>query len=263
MRDFGNGMPSPARIAQPPRRFQKPATKQVRAGALVDALECLSDPPRIEPHRAGNRTGLEIGVVEFLLDIGAYAGGFARLSPVAAAGRTESHRVRGGDQPATIHGFEAEYTINPVDGLVINGSVGYTKFKAPDLSERTVNRRQNDPFWTANAGVQYTIPVDSIGGDVTPRLDWIFQSSEVVSGTTTKFNHLLHSRSLVNARVSYDNKDYDFTLAAGFTNLFDKKYFFNVFDSQAFGAPYSQAQPGPPRCAACYRETDRVPGRFG
>ena len=152
------------------------------------------------------------------------------------------------NQPATIRGFEAEYTINPIDNLVINGSLGYSKFKAPESSERAVNQRQDSPFWTANAGVQYTIEAEAaIGGDITPRLDWIYQSSEVVSGTTTKFNELLGARSVFNARITYDNYEHDFSISAGATNLFDKTYFFNVFDSQAFGNPYSQAQPAPPR----------------
>ncbi len=42
-------------------------------------------------------------------------------------------------------------------------------------------------------------------------------------------------------------QDHDYTVSAGATNLFDKEYYFNVFDSQALGSPYTQAQPAPPR----------------
>jgi iron complex outermembrane receptor protein len=151
------------------------------------------------------------------------------------------------NQPATIWGFEAEYTLNPLDPLTINGSVGYSKFDSYDIDARLVNRRQNYPFWTANAGIQYEIPVNALQGTITPRLDWSFQSSEVVSGTSTKYNELNEARSIFNTRVTYDNEEYDFSLAAGVTNLFDKFYYWNFFDYQGLGRPNTQAQPGQPR----------------
>ena len=149
--------------------------------------------------------------------------------------------------PATIRGAELEYTIAPTDALLISGSVGWSKFWAPDIAERAVNRRQGNPFWTANAGIQYRFALDTLGGTVTPRLDWTFESSQIVSGTSTKYNHLMPARSLFNARVTYDNSDLDFTIAAGATNLFDEFYWVNVFDYQGLGYPQTDAQPGRPR----------------
>ncbi len=151
------------------------------------------------------------------------------------------------NNPAEVRGFEAEYTINPIDGLLINGSVGWSELKAPDISARAVNRRQNNPFWTANSGVQYTIPVAGLQGSIVPRIDWIYESSQVISGTSTVFNSLMPARSVFNGRLTYANQDHDYTVSAGATNLFDKEYYLNVFDSQALGSPYTQAQPAPPR----------------
>ncbi|OJY71211.1 MAG: hypothetical protein BGP16_11525 [Sphingobium sp. 66-54] len=151
------------------------------------------------------------------------------------------------NQPATIRGFEAEYTINPADGLTINGSVGWSKFMSPDIKARTVNRRQSNPFWTASAGIQYRIPADMLGGTITPRLDWTYESSQVVSGTSTKYNHLMPGKSLFNGRITYDNLDHDFTVALGVVNLFNKFYYRNVFDYQGLGYPQTDAQPAPPR----------------
>jgi iron complex outermembrane receptor protein len=151
------------------------------------------------------------------------------------------------NQPATVRGFEAEYTINPVENLVINGSVGWSKFMSPDIEARTVNRRQSNPFWTANAGIQYKFAAEEIGGTVTPRLDWTFESRQIVSGTSTKYNYLMPKRSLFNARVTYDNLDHDFTVALGVINLFNKFYYRNVFDYQGLGYPQTDAQPAPPR----------------
>jgi len=151
------------------------------------------------------------------------------------------------NNPADVRGFEAEYTINPIDGLLINGSVGWSKLKAPDIDARLVNRRQNNPFWTANSGVQYSFAVDPLHGTIVPRLDWIYESSQVVGGTSTVFNSLMPARSVFNARLSYSNTDHDYSISAGATNLFDKQYYLNVFDSQALGSPYTQAQPAAPR----------------
>ena len=151
------------------------------------------------------------------------------------------------NKPATVRGFELEYTINPTDGLIVNGSVGWSKFKSPDISARLVNKRQFNPFWTANAGIQYEIPAEAIGGSITPRFDWTYESSQVTSGTSTKFNYLTPARSLFNGRITYANTDHDFTLAAGITNLFDKFYYRNVFDYQGIGFPQADAQPAPPR----------------
>ena len=151
------------------------------------------------------------------------------------------------NQPATVRGFEAEYTIAPVTGLLINGSVGWSKLKAADISARAVNKRQNTPFWTANAGVQYSIPVARLDGSITPRLDWTYESSQVVSVTSTAFNNLLSARSVFNLRVSYDNEPHAFSVAVGATNLFDKLYYYNAFDAAGLGSPYQNAQPAPPR----------------
>jgi iron complex outermembrane receptor protein len=151
------------------------------------------------------------------------------------------------NQPATVRGLEAEYTINPVENLVINGSVGWSRFMSPDIAARTVNRRQSNPFWTANAGIQYRIEADAIGGSITPRLDWTYESSQIVSGTSTKYNYLMPQRSLFNGRVTYDNSDHGFTVALGIINLFNKFYYRNVFDYQGLGYPQTDAQPAPPR----------------
>ncbi|MBO9604188.1 MAG: TonB-dependent receptor [Novosphingobium sp.] len=151
------------------------------------------------------------------------------------------------NQPATIRGVEAEYEINPIDNLEINGSVGWSKFWAPDIAARTVNRRQSNPFWTASAGIQYHIQADALGGSFTPRLDMTYESSQIVSGTSTKYNDLMPGKMLFNGRLTYENDKYDFSIAVGVVNLFNKFYYINVFDYQPLGYPQTDAQPAPPR----------------
>ena len=165
----------------------------------------------------------------------------------AGAGITCLGRTYYRNLPATVRGFELEYTVNPAQGLLINGSVGWSKFMAPDIKARTVNRRQGNPFWTANSGIQYQLPATVWGGSLTPRLDWTYESSQVVSGTSTKYNYLMPTRSLFNGRVTYENKEKDFTVAAGVVNILNHFYYRNVFDYQGLGYPQTDAQPAPPR----------------
>lgn len=151
------------------------------------------------------------------------------------------------NQPATIRGFEAELTANPIDGLLINGSLGWSKLMAPDIAARTVNRRQSNPFWTGSAGIQYTWEAAGIAGTLTPRIDMTYESNQIVSGTSTKYNSLMPGKALFNGRLAYDNHDYAFTLALGVTNIFNKFYYVNVFDYQGLGYPQTDAQPAQPR----------------
>ncbi|HEX7710949.1 MAG TPA: TonB-dependent receptor [Sphingomonadaceae bacterium] len=150
------------------------------------------------------------------------------------------------NQPATIRGFEAELNAEPVPGLLINGSLGWSSLHAPDIAA-SVNKRQTNPFWTGSAGVQYTIESSMLGGSITPRIDMTYESSQIVSTTSTKYNDLLPGKALFNGRITYDNDQYDFSLAVGVTNLFNKFYYVNVFDYQGLGYPQTDAQPAEPR----------------
>jgi iron complex outermembrane recepter protein len=150
------------------------------------------------------------------------------------------------NEPANVRGFEFEYTINPFGNLLINGSTGYNKLWAPDIA-KSLNRRQITPFWTANTGIQYEFASEAIAGAITPRLDWTYEDSQIVSTVSSTYNSLLSAHSIFNARLTYDNRPHDFSIAVGATNLFDKFYWINVFDYQPLGYPETMAQPAPPR----------------
>jgi len=150
--------------------------------------------------------------------------------------------------PGEVKGFEVELDFQPVDGLSMSGSVGYHKFSAPDLEARpdTANKRpQGIPEWNANAGIQYRFDAPHLQGSVTPRLDWFYTGSQVYDSLRTEFNQAGYS--LVNARLSYQNEEHDFTLALGVKNLFDKFYWRNMFIYQSLGRPQINGQPGTPR----------------
>jgi iron complex outermembrane receptor protein len=74
-----------------------------------------------------------------------------------------------------------------------------------------------------------------------------YESSQIVSGSSTKYNSLMPGKALFNGRLTYANTDYDFSVARGVTNLFNKFYYIYVFDYQFLGYPQSDAQPAAPR----------------
>ena len=96
----------------------------------------------------------------------------AEYRRASASGRTYLHQQPGGQCAASRPSTRSTRS----KACSINGSVGWSKLKSPDISARAVNRRQNNPFWTANAGMQYNFPIAVLHGAVTPRIDWTYQS---------------------------------------------------------------------------------------
>ncbi len=149
--------------------------------------------------------------------------------------------------PGKVKGVELEISAQPIDNLLIDGSLGYSKFTAADILAPTrVNQRVTGiPEWTANAGVQYEIDAPGLNGTITPRLDWFYQGSMVYSAASTMYNQ--PGYSVFNARISYHFEPYDATIAIGATNVFNKFYWQNFFILQDFGFPQADAQPSRPR----------------
>lgn len=150
--------------------------------------------------------------------------------------------------PGKVKGFELEFDARPVVGLSLNGSLGYSKFTAPDLKARpagVTHRLFRIPQWTASAGIQYQLDVDALGGSLTPRLDWFYQGA--IAYTINKPEYNQPGYSIFNTRITYKNEKYDFTISAGATNLFDKLYYENVFIYQDIGFPQVNGQPARPR----------------
>jgi len=151
--------------------------------------------------------------------------------------------------PATVKGFEAELTAEPIDGLRINGTVGYNKFvNGVDTPGQPGYRNPEQliqPEWNASAGIEYGIPV--AGGTLTPRLDWFYQSHMTFGPTTTSPRTDLYTvpaYSVFNGRIGFETADKDWSVAFNVTNLFDKFYYYNLFSGSGFAL---SGQPSRPR----------------
>jgi len=150
--------------------------------------------------------------------------------------------------PAKIKGIEIELEARPIDNLLVTFSGGYTDFDAPELERIPIIVNKSPTFvpkWTASGGIQYMIVADGINGSITPRLDWFYQSK--IFNSSTSLLAVTPGRSVFNGRLTYDNNKYDFSIAVGATNLFNKKYFHNTFDLVGIGQGTVQGQPAAPR----------------
>ena len=151
--------------------------------------------------------------------------------------------------PATVKGFEAELTAQPVDGMQVNAAVGYNKFTNGVKTPGQPGYRHPDqliqPEWNATAGVQYGIPL--AGGTLTPRLDWFYQTHMTFGPTTTSPRTDLFTvpgYSTFNGRIGFETGDKSWSIALSATNLFDKFYYYNLFSGSGFAL---SGQPSRPR----------------
>lgn len=150
----------------------------------------------------------------------------------------------GGD--ARIYGFEAELEAQPVTGLLVNASTGYTHFNYTRLSPYV--NPDNDPTnltlgshedyapdWTGNVGLQYEINLGA-GGSLTPRLDWSYRST-IYFGTDNEDPwEKQDGYALVNGRLTYQPRAASWSVAFFVTNLTNKLYFTSKTDSlNSFG----------------------------
>ena len=144
---------------------------------------------------------------------------------------------------AITKGFEIETMVRPIDGLMIQGNVGYTDATydsfpngLSDFDGEEINRDgqslRGTPKLQTFLAVQYSFPLKPGGGAwldgwFTPRVEWAYQSSilwlgpEVPSATQRGWN-------AINARFSYDFMDDRAQVALWARNLLNEAYFSNV-----------------------------------
>lgn len=153
--------------------------------------------------------------------------------------------------PGKAKGFELELEARPVEGLAINGSLGYSRFTSPDLrapgriTDRLTAIGIGIPEWTAAAGIEYELPVPGLGGSLTPRVDWFYTGSVPFDAVDPFF--FQKSYSTFNTRLTYRIDRLDLSVALGATNVFNKFYYRNFFNYNSIGFASTQAQPSAPR----------------
>jgi iron complex outermembrane receptor protein len=157
---------------------------------------------------------------------------------------------------AHIKGFELETTIDPRNGLLIDGSLSYLDFKYTSINPQAGGPTAPagvqigmvppyTPSWKWALGIQYEIDVGG-SATLTPRFDANYQS-KIWSNAVNKPSNQIAGYTLANARLTWRNADRDLEVSAEVTNVFDKYYLLTSFDLTGAGAGFVGAQPARPR----------------
>jgi iron complex outermembrane receptor protein len=157
---------------------------------------------------------------------------------------------------AHIKGAELEATIDPRNGLLVDGSVSYLDFKYTSINPQAggptapggVQVGMVPPYtpkWKWAGGIQYKIDLGN-SGSLTPRVDASYQS-HIYSNAVNGPRNRIGAYTLANARLTWRNQADDLEVAFEVTNLFDKYYYLTSFDLTGAGAGFVAAQPGRPR----------------
>jgi len=165
---------------------------------------------------------------------------------------------------AHVKGIEAETTLEPVDGFLIDGALAYLDFDYKKFASfdspmgpvsvggpTNINAPQfgNYPAfttrWKWSVGAQYRIDLGG-AGSLTPRFDAAYQG-RIYTNPTNRESNRIDGYVLANARLTWRNEGDDLSVALEVTNLFDKYYFLSINDQSVAGQGYTNAQPGRPR----------------
>ncbi|MBO9601111.1 MAG: TonB-dependent receptor [Novosphingobium sp.] len=148
---------------------------------------------------------------------------------------------------ATMKGFEAEFSGEPVDGLQFNSSLSYLDFKfdyinpatflAPDIVPPFA------PAWKWSVGAQYEIGLGN--STLTPRIDVSYQSHIYTNAANAPTNRI-DGYTVASGSLTWANEKRDLTVALHVDNLFNKYYFLNNFDLTGTSG-LIESFPGAPR----------------
>ena len=153
---------------------------------------------------------------------------------------------------AHVKGLEAELEAHPTEHLLVTASGSYLDFRYIDLGTAAgvpggpclACKPPLSPTWKFNAGVQYGFPMAS-GATITPRLDVTYQS-KIFNEATNNPLSAQPGYTTLDGRVTWRAPDDSWEAAVFVTNLTNKFYYYNIFDSQS-SVGVITAQPARPR----------------
>lgn len=125
---------------------------------------------------------------------------------------------------ARIKGFELELQARPIDGLLIEGGLGYLDAQYRDVDIRALNagvttntKLQNAPKWTLSTGISYEIVMPGLGS-IQPRVDWSYRS-RVYNDAVNSPLLIQDGYHLVNASIAFNDEQKALGITLGIKNL--------------------------------------------
>jgi iron complex outermembrane receptor protein len=145
---------------------------------------------------------------------------------------------------ATSKGAELELEAAPTDGLKIRASVGYLDAAYDEFVDAGVDFSGRPtpyaPKWTGSVTASYDF--DGGSGSFTPALQWSYTHDRWAAFTQFPAEHL-DSYSVLNANLTFQPNNTNWSLALWATNLLDEEYVISaltvppLFSFASFGAP--------------------------
>jgi iron complex outermembrane receptor protein len=129
-------------------------------------------------------------------------------------------------------GAEVEVLASPVQGLVLEGSMGYMDFLRNDPGATGLCKRYPNgdacpsartPEWTAAVGATYTWGLGN-GSSLALRGDWLYKS-KIFFSPDDPLNGFQDDHALLNARLTWTSPGEAWSVALFGTNLTDKVYY--------------------------------------
>ena len=99
--------------------------------------------------------------------------------------------------------------------------------------------------WTASDGIQYEVQEQAIGGLISLRLDWLYQSSATYSGPRKDIDQ--HGYSTFTGCIIYHTIERGAEISRGATKLLDEFHGRDLFAYTEGGNASLNGQPSPPR----------------
>lgn len=133
---------------------------------------------------------------------------------------------------ANISGFELELTARPLDALLLEGGVGYTRARYAEIGPQVIgltreHRFAQIPEWTANAGVAYDFGLSG-GARLRPRVNWSYRSAVFMDALNTP-EIRQPAYGLLGASLTYESADERWRVSLAGANLADERYFTSGF----------------------------------
>lgn len=138
---------------------------------------------------------------------------------------------------AHIKGGELELSARPTPDWLLDASAGYTHFRYSRLDPGVLaflnydSQPPHTPKWKFSAGTQYRIGLGGTGS-LTPRADLVYQSKTYYGPNINEASTNQDGYTLVNARVTWQPTDLDWSVALSASNLFDKFYYVSKADGR-------------------------------
>lgn len=153
---------------------------------------------------------------------------------------------------AHVKGVELETTVRPIDGLTIEGSLGYLDFRYSKIlalaASSGITLSMKAPFTPSlqySFGAQYEFDLGGYG-TLTPRFDLNYQGSFYSGATNIAPYNLVPSHTVMNARVTWVSPDPLWQVSFEVKNLADKLYYYSYRDDRG-SSETIQGAIAPPR----------------